>query len=427
MKLKTKICSRCERELPIERFSGIVRKDGWCKNCQSSYASIMKGTLNKDNIVRIERIYKELLAERILDVKLTGISLVNSDEVFFRLIDYRDAWASNYGRVLEYKNNRYRFKRLSENETGEKVCMLSKNVHNGKKWVWKKQTVEVWRLVVGVFIVNFDIVGNTHCWHKNNNKADNYYKNIYPMNEKQYDAVLEKYNAGVEITDELITDIVNDIFYKADDWYANKWKRTMFGVGYLGCNDANIENDNYIYSKWCNMMQRCYDANTHKLKPYYADCTVDIEWHNFSNYRAWHKENQMGDQRLDLDKDVLIQGNMEYGAETCTLIPHFTNTIFEERGADTNITLNADSGKYDVVMSILGKKNEVGSFDTEEEARAGFIAYKQDYIRKVAEDCKGKLPNKTYEAMKNWTVELADFSSRKAAAQLMKGVLSRNT
>lgn len=72
------------------------------------------------------------------------------------------------------------------------------------------------------------------------------------------------------------------------------------------------------------------------------------------------------------------------------------------------------TGKYDVVMIVLGKKKEVGSFDTEEEARAGFIAYKQDYIRKVAEDCKGKVPNKTYEAMKNWTVELND--TRKAAA-----------
>ena len=114
----------------------------------------------------------------------------------------------------------------------------------------------------------------------------------------------------------------------------------------------------------------------------------------------------MGDRKVDLDKDVLIQGNTVYGSETCTLIPHFTNTIFEERGADTNIVLNNDTGKYDVTMSILGKKEDVGSFDSEEEAKQGFIAYKKDYIRKFAKKCKGKVPYKTYEAMMNWKVEI---------------------
>ena len=121
------------------------------------------------------------------------------------------------------------------------------------------------------------------------------------------------------------------------------------------------------------MMQRCYDEETHRLKPYYAPCTAEIEFQNFSNYREWHKENAMGDRKVDLDKDVLIRGNTVYGSETCTLIPHFTNTIFENRGADTNIVLNNDTGKYDVAMSILGKREEVGSFDTEEEAKQGFI------------------------------------------------------
>ena len=59
-------------------------------------------------------------------------------------------------------------------------------------------------------------------------------------------------------------------------------------------------------------------------------------------------------------------------------------------------------------MSILGKRKDVGSFDSEEEARQGFIDYKQDYIRNVANKCKGKVPNKTYEAMLKWNVEIDD-------------------
>ena len=400
---ETKICSKCGRELPLERFSG---DKGWCKNCMSFYSSQVRGFVTEENIVKIERLYKEPIPIRILDVEQAGIELINPDECFVRLINYKNAWISNYGRPLEYNNGKYIFKRAKDNEVGEKVCTLQKNVYDGEKWIWQRHTIEVWRLVVGAFIVNFDMVGNTHCWHKDNNKADNYYKNIYPVNDKQYNAILERYTDGADITDEVITDIVNDILYKADDWYANKWKKSMFGIGWLGCNDAEATRDNYIYSKWANMMQRCYDEETHRLKPYYALCTAEIEWLNFSNYREWHKENMMGDRKVDLDKDVLVQGNTVYGSETCTLIPHFTNTLFEERGADTNIVLNNTTGKYGVTMSVLGKNEDVGTFDTEEEAKQGYIDYKQDYIWNYAKKCKGKVPHKTYEAMMNWQVKI---------------------
>ena len=406
---ETKICSRCGRKLPIERFTNKDKKGTWCKSCCSFYSSELRGFVTEENIVKIERLYKEPIPIRILDVEQAGIELISPDECFVRLINYKNAWISNYGRPLEYNNGKYIFKRTKDNESGEKICTLQKNIYDGEKWIWQRHTIEVWRLVVSLFIVNFDMVGNTHCWHKDNNKADNFYKHIYPVNDKQYNAILDRYTDGADITDEVIFDIVNDILYKADDWYANKWKRTMFGIGYLGCNDADANRiNNYIYSKWANMMQRCYDEETHKLKPYYAPCNAEIEWHNFSNYREWHRDNMMGDRKVDLDKDVLVQGNTVYGSETCTLIPHFTNTIFEERGADTNIVLNNTTGKYGVTMSILGKKEDVGTFDTEEEAKQGYITYKQDYIGNYAKKCKGKVPHKTYEAMMNWKVEITD-------------------
>lgn len=401
-KLKeTKKCNKCGRVLPIERFT---TGRGACKNCCNTASIMWKWNLSDYKIVQIERKYKEPIPQRILDTKQAGISLIDSDECFVQLISYKKAWISNYGRPLEYCNGKYVFKRTKKNSSGELECTLQKNVYNGEKWIWQRYTIEVWRLVVGAFIVNFDMVGNTHCWHKDNDKLDNYYKNIYPMTEKQYNAVTEKYNTSENITEELIYEIVNDIFYKDDDWYASKWKRTVFGIGYLGCSDADANRENYVYTKWANMMQRCYDEETHKRKPYYAPCTVCIEWQNFSNFRVWFKENAMGDRKVDLDKDIMIKGNTVYSQETCSLVTHFTNTIFEERGLDTNIVLNNATGKYDVSMYVMGKREEVGTFPTEKKARKGYIDYKQDYIKKHAKNCKGKVPNKTYEAMMNWKV-----------------------
>lgn len=399
--IQTKICSTCGRELPIERFG---KKDGKCKSCRSTYFAKQRGRISDDNIITIERLYKKPLPVRILDVKQAGVELIATDECFVELIDYKRTWISNYGRVLEYSGKKYVLKRIKKNSSGEKVCTLQENIYNGDKWVFQKKTVEVWRLVVYAFIVNFDIVGNTHCWHRGNNKRDNYYKNIYPVSEKQYGAILERFSNGYADTEDMIFDIINNIAYKENEWYANKWKRTTFGIGYLGCNNS-YASDKDIYVKWANMMQRCYSEGVRNDRPHYKNSTADIEWFNFSNYREWHKKNTMGDKKLDLDKDVLIPRNTVYGSETCTLIPHFTNTIFESRGMNTNIVLNDNTGKYDVNMVVLGTKKDVGTYDTFEEAKKGYIDYKQKYIKDVAEKCKGKVPYKTYNAMVNWKVE----------------------
>ena len=97
-----------------------------------------------------------------------------------------------------------------------------------------------------------------------------------------------------------------------------------------------------------------------------------------------------------------------YSSETCTLVPHFTNTIFEERGSETSVVQNNDTGKYDASMSIMGKRKDIGSYNTEEEAKQAYVDYKQDYIVKFAKKSKGKVPQKTYQAMLNWTVKIDD-------------------
>lgn len=399
----TKRCTKCGRDLPIERF---VKGHSQCKSCWSTYISETRGTISEENIVKIERLYKNPLPERVLDIKSAGIKSIAPDECFVRLIDYKRAWISNYGRVLEYNGKKYVLKRLKTDRSGEKICTLQENVYNGKRWVFQKKTIEVWRLVVYAFIVNFDWVGNTHCWHRDNNKADNCYKNLYPVTEKQYNAISERFFNGQIDSEDMIFEIINSIAYKENDWYANKWKRTTFGIGYLGCNDTSATDENAAYIKWANMMQRCYNEEVHKNKPYYANCTADIEWHNFSNYREWHKKNYMSNVKIDLDKDILVNGNTVYGAETCTLIPHFVNMIFESRGTETKIVLNDDTGKYDVAMIVSKSKKQVGTFDTYEEAKNAYIDYREDYIRSIAKKLKGKIPQKAYSAMMDCKIEI---------------------
>lgn len=415
---ETKVCNKCGRELPLEKMLSNKMKDGTrkynsrvCKECyynrkkqQRKYKNIQ--AFLADESMKLKRKLKEVRHERILSIEQSEIVPINNDEIFVKLLDYRDVWISNYGRALSQYGKKYSLMHKKIIKNGEIAYQLYRNIYDGEKWTYEKRLVEAWKLVTQEFIVNYDIANNDCCWHKENNKEDNYYKNIYPLNEKQYKAVQENYlNNGID-SEESIFAIINSVEYKADNWNPSFMKRTVCGVGYLG--RANVGESNPIYRKWRNMIQRCYYNKIHEYKPYYASCTVCEEWLNYANFEVWYNENYIDGKKFDLDKDILVQGNTEYAQDTCALVSHYVNTVFEDRGIKNNIVENSQTGKFDTSMTLLGKRTEIGSFDTKEIAQKELFEHKKNYIVQFAIKSKNKVPDKVYRAMLNWKVEVTD-------------------
>lgn len=326
-----------------------------------------------------------------------GIAPAAEDELFVKLLDYKNTWISNYGRTLTRYGNKFCLMRKKYSKNNEVAFQLNRNVFSGKRWGYEKKLVEAWTLVVQEFIVNYDIANTICCWHKGNSKGDNYYRHIYPLNRYQYDAVMDKYLECGEDSEEYIMEIMNSVDYRPDGWNPVNMKRSVLEIGYLGCNDANVKSSSY--RKWHNMLARCYNSKIHTYKPYYKPCTVIEEWQSYANFREWFRQNNIEGRKLDLDKDMLIQGNKVYGSDTCALVTHYANTIFEDRGIKTNTTRNPHTGKFDTSMSVLGKRNVIGSFETEEAAQRGLLAYKKEFIMKYARKNRNKVPRKVYEAM----------------------------
>lgn len=79
------------------------------------------------------------------------------------------------------------------------------------------------------------------------------------------------------------------------------------------------------------------------------------EWWNFANFREWYRENIIEGRKFDLHKDILVQGNNVYSPNTCSLVTHYANTIFQRRGIETNIVWNSTSVSDDASVYILGK------------------------------------------------------------------------
>ena len=415
-KMETKICESCGRDLSLENFIKICGKcySNTCKTCSSKkrkdtkYINKLKsGEITENDFVLIERKYKKIQSYRVLKKSESGIDHIARDEKFVKLFDYKDTWISNYGRLI-FKNDKGEYELLkgSRNRaTGELTYILQKNVYfkTKKEWGHKKETVLARDLVIQTFIVNYDIKNNTHCWHQDNNVKDNYYKNLYPVTESQYQEIKKRWEKNGSVSEDEIMEIVNQKEYKQQGWKQSQYCRTYNGRGYIGTDDVDYLSN--AWSRWANMMQRCYSRTVHKQKPYYRKCNVCEEWFNFSNFKIWYDTHYIDETKVDLDKDLVGQKTNIYSPETCSFVPHYINTLFEDRGCKM-LTVKTNQDTFKASISILSKKEDIGEFATEEQAKNAFSEYKQDYIMDIAEKNKGKIPDYVYDAMMEWKVAI---------------------
>lgn len=72
------------------------------------------------------------------------------------------------------------------------------------------------------------------------------------------------------------------------------------------------------------------------------------------------------------------------------------------------VHFDKSKSKYRAEMSFVGKPIKLGWFDTAEAAFARYKEYKEDFIQDLAEQYKDILPNKVYDAMMNWKIEIDD-------------------
>ena len=197
----------------------------------------------------------------------------------------------------------------------------------------------------------------------------------------------------------------------------NPYFPTVYGVGFIGKGRFKAYDENgkatKCYEVWKNILERCYDPKYHKKRPRYKGCTVCKEWWNFQVFAEWYYSHfyEVENERMDLDKDILHKGNKVYSPENCIFVPQFINSLF--------VKCNNSRGKYPIGVSKnrnkflarLSKDNgniNLGTYDTPEEA---FFAYKQAkeaYIKEVANEYKGKIDPKAYDALMKYEVEITD-------------------
>lgn len=196
----------------------------------------------------------------------------------------------------------------------------------------------------------------------------------------------------------------------------NRFHPIIYNKGYLG-NSSSKENKiiKKSYKYWYSMLQRCYDSKFQDKNTSYKDCEVCEEWLCFEIFEKWFNENyyEIKGEKMELDKDILFKGNKIYSPETCIFVPHLINILF--------VKSNKRRGKY--VIGVYKNKNNkftarcgnsknkrisLGDYNTENEAFDAYKKYKEKIIKEIADKYKDKIPEKLYNAMYSWEVDIND-------------------
>ena len=200
------------------------------------------------------------------------------------------------------------------------------------------------------------------------------------------------------------------------------YERRVYGIGYIGEGKYKAKENGKrtrVYDAWYSMLKRCYSDKLHEKHPTYKNCSVTEKWHNFQNFGKWFDNNyyEVTGEEMCLDKDILIKGNKIYSSDTCIFVPHAINSLFVKRDNDRGesvIGTTPFKGKYVAQCSLINpetgktKREYLGLYNTELEAFEVYKYYKEKNIKEVADYYKDLIPDKLYNAMYEYEVEITD-------------------
>ena len=206
----------------------------------------------------------------------------------------------------------------------------------------------------------------------------------------------------------------------------NPYDKNVFGAGYIGVGKYKVIGKNKkptsAYATWADMIKRCYDAYYINKNPTYIDCYVCNEWLNFQNFAEWYYKNiyNCNNERMHLDKDILIKGNKIYSPETCIIVPQRINSLFtksDKARGEYPIGVSHYKGNDTLRVGCCiidecgkAKRKHLGYFPLNKPFQAFYTykIFKENYIKQIANEYKGMIPQKLYDAMYRYEVEIND-------------------
>lgn len=143
------------------------------------------------------------------------------------------------------------------------------------------------------------------------------------------------------------------------------------------------------YTRWLQMLTRCYSKRLHKELPRYEPCTVCEDWLLLSNFKSWMEQQDWEGNHLD--KDLLVRGNNVYSPDTCCFIPEKLNIFLVECNArrgdwPIGVSWKPDKNKFRARCNnpFTRKEEHLGYFEDARLAHKAWLARKLELSHEFA-------------------------------------------
>ena len=197
----------------------------------------------------------------------------------------------------------------------------------------------------------------------------------------------------------------------------DRYLPSVYGVGIIGAKYPVSEGrrNTKEYMLWTDMLTRCYSDTYKKKRPTYEGCEVEGNFKSYEYFYEWcHNQIGFGIEGFELDKDLLIKGNKVYNENTCVFLPQEINSVLTKSTASRGKHLigvswsNTSKSFIARVAKNKGKQECLGCFNTELEAFNAYKTAKEAFIKEQADKWKGKIDDRVYNALMNYTVNIDD-------------------
>lgn len=172
------------------------------------------------------------------------------------------------------------------------------------------------------------------------------------------------------------------------DYVVKKWEE----IGYVdGKRKQKLIWCCPYYQVWTEMLKRCYSPKYQDRQPTYKGCSVSEEWLKFSNFKRWMEQQDW--EGMQLDKDLLFEGNKVYSAETCVFVTQMVNSFTTDCGAARGewmigVDWNKRADKFMSRCSnpFTKKREYLGLFNCQQEAHKAWLKRKLELAHLLAEE-----------------------------------------
>lgn len=186
----------------------------------------------------------------------------------------------------------------------------------------------------------------------------------------------------------------------------------FFGFATIGIKPYPPSMRGPIFTKWEDMLKRCYGKSRIDDYAKYDDCTVDPQFWVYKEFEEWaNQQVSCCAPGFHLDKDILVRGNRVYGPDTCCFVPPAINSCIIGRvrkKSDLPIGVLRSGKRYSAQIMVKPKTIRLGLFDTPSEAFAAYKEAKEARIKAVAHEWRGRIDERVFNALMNWEVLISE-------------------